>query len=382
MSATSSSSAGDTQRLIDLRLDAIDRALLGLLPRSERQEMVAQIETRLRELGPAIAAGEAERAADIEHSSLDAGLPAGSSADAELASAVKRSRLAGRMNLSRRRSRSRLALASGVSGIVALSLLVLFPITYVLCGVLEPSASILIPVLGTHVTGLALGGLLAVVLGVAALIVLNRRDARLIGHGWAITGLCTGPLPMLIGGLIVLVASSQFMTAAPGIVMSPVSASSTSCYPTTVPAPGFPTPVEESQFASGSPYSVAPAPAYTWTPEPENSPASKAPPPYDSPTSAPSPAAYPAAAEAPPARIATTQAERVPLDAPPGDADRPASKDASGADSAKEGSADEPASIEPPPAEPGAVTGPDATEPAPKATEPAPEPAAPKTPVE
>lgn len=108
MSATSSSSAGDPQPLIDLRLDAIDRALLGLLPRSERLEMVAQIETRLRELGPALAARDEQLAADIEHSSLDADLSAGSSVDGEIATALKHSRLAGRMNLSRRRPRSRL----------------------------------------------------------------------------------------------------------------------------------------------------------------------------------------------------------------------------------------------------------------------------------
>ena len=291
MSATSSSSAGDPQPLIDLRLDAIDRALLGLLPRSERLEMVAQIETRLRELGPALAARDEQLAADIEHSSLDADLSAGSSVDGEIATALKHSRLAGRMNLSRRRPRSRLALASGVSGIVALSLLVMFPITFVLCSVLEPSASILIPVLGTHVTGVALGGLLAVVLGVAALVVLNRRDARLIGHGWAITGLCTGPLPMLVGGLIVLVAGSQLMTATPSFVMSPVSASSASAYGTTVPAPSFQTPVEECQFVPESPYAATPPPAppaysstlYSSTPAPAYFPASIAPSPYVSP---------------------------------------------------------------------------------------------------
>ncbi len=207
---------------------------------------------------------------------------------------------------------------------MALSLLVMFPITYVLCGVLEPDTSILIPVLGTHVTGVALGGLLAVVLGVAALVVLNRRDARLIGHGWAITGLCTGPLPMLVGGLIVLVAGSQLVTATPSFVMSPVSESSAPAYGTTVPAPGFQAPVEECQFVSGSPYSVAPAPAYSSTPAPTYSPGSTTPTPYDSPGSAPSPAAYPAEMHAPVVSVVTTPAEKAPLDAPEGDANRPA----------------------------------------------------------
>ena len=59
--------------------------------------------------------------------------------------------------------------------------------------------------LGIHVLAVAVGGLVALVMGIAGLVSLARRKGHLVGHGWAITGLCTAPLPTLVGGLMVLV---------------------------------------------------------------------------------------------------------------------------------------------------------------------------------
>src|SRR5258708_39429129 len=44
-------------RILEQRLEAIDQALVGLLPRHERLAAVAQVETRIRELGTASPAG-------------------------------------------------------------------------------------------------------------------------------------------------------------------------------------------------------------------------------------------------------------------------------------------------------------------------------------
>src|SRR5205823_719572 len=44
-----------------------------------------------------------------------------------------------------------------------------------------------------------------------ALVQLRRRSRNLAGYGWAVTGLCTGPMPMLVGGLMILVVGLQFL---------------------------------------------------------------------------------------------------------------------------------------------------------------------------
>ncbi|HVX12575.1 MAG TPA: hypothetical protein VHC22_15445 [Pirellulales bacterium] len=245
MSSISTSPTTDTQQWIDLRLDAVDRALLGLLPRGERMELVAKVESRLRELAPAVVAAEANGTP----------APGDASIDSALASPAPRSGSAAAWTtLRRRRPRSRLAVASGVLGIVALALLVMLPIVYLFLGMLDSDESILIAVLGTHLSSLALGGLLSVVLGVVALVVINRRDGQLVGHGWAITGLCTAPMPMLIGGLAMLVLGSELL----GSQVVTVEATTSTVPPPTL---SYPVPVEAAQgmpVAAPAPPCVAP----------------------------------------------------------------------------------------------------------------------------
>jgi len=174
--ATESTAA---QELIDQRLDAIDRALLGLLPRSERLAIVADVEIRVheaRQASPELATTPPPLE-NLHH--VAAGAPR------------------------TRRQRSRTALTAGVLGIVSVALLFFLPITFLVAGftgeVLGELA--VYSMLGINIVVVALGGAAAVFLGIAALARLSRRDQNQVGHGWAITGLCTGPLPMLAGGL-------------------------------------------------------------------------------------------------------------------------------------------------------------------------------------
>lgn len=187
---------------IDLRLDTIDRALLGLLPRHARIELVAQIETKIRESAANLPVDDvlneiAQDRAVRQEDAMD-------SAVAQPATYSHQRRFS-----PRRRPRSRLALSSGILGIVALALLIALPFMYLIVSMLNGDEWLTVSLLGGHVGAVLLGGLLAVALGIAALVVLNRHGGRLVGHGWAITGLCTGPLPMFAGGLVALVVGSQ-----------------------------------------------------------------------------------------------------------------------------------------------------------------------------
>jgi hypothetical protein len=56
-----------------------------------------------------------------------------------------------------------------------------------------------------------IGGLAAVALGTAALVKLKRRRGELGGHAWAITGLCTGPWPLLGGAIVGIVMGVELI---------------------------------------------------------------------------------------------------------------------------------------------------------------------------
>lgn len=172
-----------TPNLLDQRLDALDRILLGLLPRTERIAFVAQVEVRISELADAIPALESSAAGE-------------SSTLPDLAALSASPRAAKR--------RSRLALSSGILGIVALVMLFAMPITYVIVSIIGESMGELVAysLLIIHVLTVAVGGLVAIVMGITGLVRLARRKGRMVGHGWAITALCTAPLPTLVGGLL------------------------------------------------------------------------------------------------------------------------------------------------------------------------------------
>ena len=172
--------------LLDQRLDALDRVLLGLLPRTERLALVAQVETRISELADAIPA--VEPGADVAGESCTPDLVARSGAPRGA------------------RRRSRIALSSGILGIVALVMLFLMPITYVIVSMIGESLGefVAYALLIMHVLTVAVGGLAALAMGIMGLVRLARRKGRVVGYGWAITGLCTSPLPTLVGGLLAI----------------------------------------------------------------------------------------------------------------------------------------------------------------------------------
>jgi hypothetical protein len=181
------------EQMIHQRLDAIDRALLGWLPRTERLALVAQVEARAQELGIADAVAD--------------GSVVGNSTCLELAAAP--APVVG----SACRRRSAMALTAGILGIVALVLLFATPVSYLVAGFLgdvigEVGA---ISLLGVHLGILTLGGLAAVALGTAALVQLKRRRGTLGGHAWAITGLCTGPWPLLGGAVVGIILGVELM---------------------------------------------------------------------------------------------------------------------------------------------------------------------------
>jgi hypothetical protein len=178
-----SSTSVATDELIDERLDTIDRALMGLMPRRERLKFLAETEVMLRDRG-------------VLNSVLAE----------ELDEAQEGLRSTALIPQTGRRGRSRLALASGVLGIVAAVLLFAMPVTYIVVSMAGEAIGEMASyaLLGLNVLAVALGGATAVILGIAALVRLSRRHSRQVGHGWAITGLCAGPVPMLLGGLAML----------------------------------------------------------------------------------------------------------------------------------------------------------------------------------
>jgi uncharacterized membrane protein HdeD (DUF308 family) len=179
------------------RLDALDRVLLGLLPRHERLEIVAQVEKRIGEQATVESPVDTDRCLPLDTSSRG-------TVDASVASRRSRGKL------------SRVALTAGILGIVAAVFLFASPIVYLLAGIVGEAFDEMgvFVLLGSHVAVLSICGTAAVVTGIIALIKLGRNQ-QLRGYGWAITGLCAGPLPMLLGVLpilLMLVSASAVVT--------------------------------------------------------------------------------------------------------------------------------------------------------------------------
>ena len=226
---------------MEQRLDALDRTLLGVLPRSERLALVAQVETRVRELADGNLA--AESAPDIV-------------AEPEIvAEAVTR-----RAAAIGPKRRSRLALSSGILGIVALVMLFAMPVTYILVAFIAESLGEVVSysLLGIHVLTVAVGGLVALIMGIAGLVSLSRRKGRLVGHGWAITGLCTAPLPTLVGGLLVLVTGFSLFAVQSVTVQQSLVPPPTYSYPAIQASPYPSGPARPASFPMPLPGSQAP----------------------------------------------------------------------------------------------------------------------------
>lgn len=183
-------SAEERQALIDRRLDELDRALLGILPRAERLALVATVEARVQVLGDAVSIPR----------EMPAEVPA-----AALSPVAARSRS----------RRSRLAFSAGVLGIVAASCLVASPLLLIALSIFGEllGETFSIALFGVLTALVTLGGGLAVCGSGASLLRLARRGQSATGTGWAITGLCTGALPMLIGLVGLLTLMAQFTSS-------------------------------------------------------------------------------------------------------------------------------------------------------------------------
>jgi hypothetical protein len=195
MMETSTIPNAAAEHAINQRLDAIDRALLDLLPRTERVTLVTQVEARVRELVASSATAEA---------SLGQPAPCAPAVNAvpSISGAWSLSPLTAPAFLAAvGRRRSRLAITAGLLGIAALVLLLMTPVTYVVVGIVGEIVGEIgaIALLGVHVGAVTLGGIAAVALAISALVILRRRRGALAGHGWAIAGLCIGFLPILGG---------------------------------------------------------------------------------------------------------------------------------------------------------------------------------------
>lgn len=170
-----------SMNLLDQRLDALDRALLGLVSRNERISMVANIEQRFR-----------DQQSDPALLEILEPLP-----EVNATSSAVTSREQSRPP----RRRSRLALSAGVMGIVAVSLMFLLPITYVVIASIGeaigevPAIAMIVLNVGA-VAGL---GMLGAALSLASIVRLSRSKKQTRGLGWAITGLCTSPVPAILG---------------------------------------------------------------------------------------------------------------------------------------------------------------------------------------
>jgi hypothetical protein len=214
MSTASTTPHTDVPQLIEQRLDAIDQALLGLLPRQDRLAAVAQVESRIREL----AAASPAVTANLPAATQGLALPDG--AFSHVATQISASGAhpqffglpSGGWTPATQKRRSRLAISAGVLGIFALALLIATPVTYLAVAALEDFLGdvVAIALMAAHGVAVAVGGMAAVGLGICAIVSLRRRRDQLAGHGWAIAGLCTGSLPMLLGCATVLVTALQF----------------------------------------------------------------------------------------------------------------------------------------------------------------------------
>jgi hypothetical protein len=182
------SSADERKALVEQRLDELDRVLLGLLPRGERLAVVANVEARVQALGDGVPVTR-ESLADVPLSTAIAG------------SAVTR------------RRRSRLAFSSGVLGIVVAGCLVCSPVLLVVLSLFGDllGETFSIVLFGLLTALLTFGAAFAVFCGGVSILRLARRGQTATGTGWAITGLCTGALPLLVGLVGVLCFGAELL---------------------------------------------------------------------------------------------------------------------------------------------------------------------------
>lgn len=194
MSEETAVAAPQNPAWLDERLEQMDQLLFGLLPRAERLSMVAGLESRLQTLLAADLNLEQAAAKRLERPDLPTGNVANSRQQLPIAKIVSP------------KKRSRIALTAGILGLVALLMLLLCPVVY---GLLVPLASMVSEEFAMLLLIAALGILVftalgSTILGFVGLVRLLINSEKSQGYGWAITGLCSGPLPLLAGSYVLL----------------------------------------------------------------------------------------------------------------------------------------------------------------------------------
>lgn len=195
----------DAQRLIDARLDTIDRMLVGRLPRADRLAIGRDVELQIHELLQERDAEELAREDVLEVlARLDP--PEGYLPEdlTELGGSLPVRLAAVGSGASRREARAnpRVGRIAGILGILGLVLIVLSPLVYLFAILLESEFVLF--------GGAFLVGAASFVLAILALIFAIRARLR---DAWSVTGLVTGCLGLLgslaIGGfgLMSLLAS-------------------------------------------------------------------------------------------------------------------------------------------------------------------------------
>lgn len=281
---------------LDDRLDAIDRALSGILPRSERLALIDEIERKL--------------VAAVESGGDDARLRAA----APPVAVVESTRTAEATRAATAKCRP--AFLSGVIGLSSCSLMIAAPVTYIVATMLLEvwGEAATIAVLVGHLALFTLGGAVASVLGVVGAVSLSMAGSRRTGRGWAAVGLCTGPMPLLIGALLLAAVGYSIQQGqatavdySPASIGSPYGASpvATPLPPPTSTAPTYGSPSPYSAVPAVQPWpSAPPAPAsvplYAPTPAPPSPPSAYVPLPPSPLPGAPAPPAPPVTPVAPP----------------------------------------------------------------------------------
>lgn len=196
------------QRLAQ-RLDALDQLLIGALPRHERQAVMADLENRMRAWhARPVTALDAEPVSLLETLSGPRTPGPGSPASYPLMTFHS----SGPTLAGTRPPRSTAAFVAGIAGIVACGLLFLFPLVYLLAVPLSEMIDETFAIGGLAAYGglIALAGGTALLLGAIGLW-RSRASTGKRGRGWAIAGLCLGPVPFgLTTAALLMTALSLF----------------------------------------------------------------------------------------------------------------------------------------------------------------------------
>jgi hypothetical protein len=188
--------SGASQMLIDARLDAIDRALLGRVSRPERLNVVGEVEARIHELladrcGPGVEPARDDVLAVLARlDPPEAYLPEGFEPDDEprAISRPARPRPASAPAAAPGLDPVRIARYGGVLGLASLATVLLIPISYFLSILIQNDIPLILVLFG--------GGTL-MILGGGAGVVLSLVSR--LASGWAVAGLVSGALAMLLG---------------------------------------------------------------------------------------------------------------------------------------------------------------------------------------